>query len=72
MSGRVARQVRHLWVAWLRWEYRALALLLPVICFELALASTILAHLPVYLGLAGTLPASLAPAAWRFAAEVGV
>lgn len=59
-----------LWVFWLRIEYRALAVLLPVICFELAVADTVLAHLPVYLGLLGALPVLLFHDAWRLAAQI--
>jgi len=72
VTRELAESLRRLWVIWLRWEFRALALLLPVVCLEMALVGTLLAHLPVYLGFAGALPISLAPSAWRFAAEVGV
>ncbi len=65
------RLLRTVWVVWLRFEYRALAVLLPVVCLELALASAILAQVPVAIGLAGGLPALLAPGAWRFAAQIG-
>lgn len=63
--------LRAVWVGWLRFEYRALAVILPIVCLELALVIVIMAHLPVYLGLFGALPAFLGVAAWRFASQIG-
>ena len=71
MPGRGVQWLRRLWVAWLRFEYRTLAVLLPVVCFELAEADTLLAHLSGYVGLLGVLPALLGRDAWRFAAQIG-
>jgi len=65
------RLLRAAWVGWLRFEYRVLAVLLPVVCLELAVVIVIMAHLPLYLGLLGALPAFLGPAAWRFASQIG-
>jgi hypothetical protein len=70
MSSRTARLLRAAWVTWLRFEFRVLAVLLPTICLELALVNTIIAHLPLYVGLLGALPALLARDVWRFAGEI--
>jgi hypothetical protein len=65
------RVLRAVWIAWLRFEYRALAVILPIVCLELAFVIVIMAHLPLYLGLLGVLPAFLGVAAWRFASQIG-
>lgn len=72
MPGYRTRYLRSAWIAWLRFEYRALAILLPIVCFEMAEASALIAHLPAYVGLAGALPAFLARDVWRFAAQIGL
>ena len=59
-----------IWLIWLSIEYRALAVLLPVICLELAIACALAAHLPLYFGLPGALPALLAPDVWRLSAQI--
>lgn len=70
MPGRLPRDLRIAWVGWLRFEYRALAVLLPIVCFEMTVASVLLSHLPPYFGLVGALPALLARDAWGFAAQI--
>ena len=62
--------LRRLWIGWLRFEYRAIAVLLPISCFELSLADSLLAHLPALLGMLGVSSALLAPGVWRFAAQI--
>jgi hypothetical protein len=63
--------IRKVWVSWLRFEFRAIAVLLPIACLELTAATTLLAHLPLYTGLLGSLPMFLARDAWRFAGQIG-
>jgi hypothetical protein len=70
--GRWFRVLSIAWVGWLRFEFRALAILLPVACFEMTAAGVLISHLPVYLGTLGALPALLARDAWRFAALIRV
>jgi hypothetical protein len=62
---------RRVWVGWLRFEFRAMAVLLPVIILEMAVASAVAAHLPFYLGFVGAAPLALARDAWRLAAQIG-
>lgn len=70
MLGRLSRDLRIGWVGWLRFEYRALAILLPIVCFEMTEASVLVAHLPAYVGIVGALPALLARDAWGLAAQI--
>lgn len=66
----LSRVLRAVWVGWLRFEFRALAVLLPIVCFELAETFVLLAHLPLYVGFLGALPALLARDAWGFATQI--
>jgi len=71
MPSRVPLEIRRAWVGWLRFEYRALAVLLPIVCVEMTEASALLAHLPVYVGAVGALPVFLARGVWTLASEIG-
>jgi hypothetical protein len=71
MPGPLTRHLRSVWIAWLRFEYRALAVLLPIASVEMAVAIALIVHLPIYVGLLGALPAFLARDAWRFAVQIG-
>ena len=70
VAGRLCRNLRIVWLGWLRFEYRALAVLLPIICFEMTEAIVLLSHLPAYVGLIGALPALFARDAWGVAAQI--
>jgi hypothetical protein len=63
--------VQRVWVGWLRFEFRAIAILLPTVCLEMVLLLVLTAHLPLLISAVGTLPALLAPSVWRFATEIG-
>jgi hypothetical protein len=65
-------RARRVWISWLRFEFRAIAILLPTICLELVILLVLISHVPLVFAASGTVPALLAPSVWRFAAEIGV